>query len=656
MSNPKPHLKPGMNPTVFFSSVAIIISITLFAFIAPDYAGNLFRTIQDHIIDFGGWFYILSVAIILITIVYLGFSRFGTIKLGPDHATPDYSNLTWFAMLFSAGMGIGLMFYGVAEPVMHLLTPPTAEPGSLAAARQAMNITFFHWGLHAWSIYAIVALILAVFSYRHGLPLSMRSALYPLIGDRIYGKIGDAVDIFAIIGTLFGVATSLGLGVSQVNAGLSHLFPVIPNNQTSQMVLIAIITLFATLSVASGLEKGIKLLSEINLGLAALLMIFVLVAGPTVYLFQALTQNLGNYMSGIVQKTFNLYAYNKTQWSIGGWTLFYWGWWIAWSPFVGMFIARVSRGRTIREFIAGVLLIPTGFTLIWMTVFGNTAIDEIINKGNQGLADMVSNDVSVALFSFLESLPFSSITTVLAMVMVVVFFVTSSDSGSLVIDILSCNGSDNNPLWMRVFWATSEGIVAIVLLQTADGLGALQTMTIASALPFTIILLFSIYGLIKVLRVDLHKQDSLTFSAHQPQLTTSGKGWKSRLQNIVDFPSKERVSRFIGENVEPAMATVAEEIYTTTQLQANVEKIGDNRLRLHIRHGEADDFVYEVHNAEHTAPALDDTLAGQTYYRAEVHLNEGGQDYDIMGWSEEAVIHDILNQYHKHMHFLHRLT
>lgn len=655
MNQLKAQYQPSFNPVVFIGAALVILGITLYAFFQPEAAGALFNNIQTHIIDVGGWFYILSVAIILVTIVYLGFSRFGDIKLGPDHATPDYSRTTWFAMLFSAGMGIGLMFYGVAEPVMHMLTPPTAEPGTLAAAREAMNVTFFHWGLHAWAIYAIVALILAVFAYRHGLPLSLRSALYPLIGERIYGRIGDLVDIFAIIGTLFGVATSLGLGVSQVNAGLHHLIPAIPINETTQAILIIVITLFATVSVVSGLDKGIKILSEINLGMAGLLMLFVLFAGPTVYLFQALTQNLGDYLSGIVQKTFNLYAYSKTDWSIGGWTLFYWGWWIAWSPFVGMFIARVSRGRTIREFLTGVLLIPTGFTLVWMTVFGNSAIEMITVQGNQALADMVSNDVSIALFSFLESLPLASITTVLAMIMVVVFFVTSSDSGSLVIDILACNGSDDNPVWMRIFWAFSEGIVAIVLLQTAGGLGALQTMTIASALPFTIVLLFSMYGLIKVLKVDLHKQDALQFDNHMPQ-TVSAKGWQSRLQNIIDFPSKEKVSRFIANTALPALQSVCSEIRHNTQLEANVAQISDECIRLHVIHGEAHDFIYEVRVAEHTAPALDDELIDHSYARAEVHLNEGGQDYDVMGWSEDGIINDILNQYHKHMYFLHRLA
>lgn len=660
--NKASQFRPGMNPVVFFGSSAIILSITLFALLSPDTANSAFGYAQNLIVSNGGWFYIASVALILICTVYLGFSRFGRIKLGPDHATPDYSNFSWFAMLFSAGMGIGLMFYGVAEPVMHFLNPPNGEGGTIAAAREAMNITFFHWGFHAWAIYAIVALILAVFAFRHNLPLSLRSALYPLIGDRIYGRIGDAVDIFAIVGTLFGVATSLGLGVSQVNAGLSHLVPAIPNTPISQCILILLITGCATLSVVSGLDKGIKLLSNLNLSAAVILLLFVLVCGSTVYLLQALTQNIGQYLSTIVNKTFNLYAYRPEgdgqKW-IGGWTLFYWGWWVSWAPFVGMFIARVSRGRTIREFIFGVLMVPTGFTLIWMTVFGNSAIHMIMDQGLTTLGETVSNNVSVALFAFLEHLPLSTITTPLAMLMVVLFFVTSSDSGSMVVDTLACNGSDDNPVWMRIYWASTEGIVAIVLLlagaqsHSNTGLKALQTMAIASALPFTIVLLFSIYGLFKILSLDLRKQEAQDFNAYQPQANNS-KNWRERLQSIMDYPSEDKVKAFITRSVEPVLNDVAEELQGTGGLNAEVTPLEDGGVRLRVHHGEEQDFYYDVNLTELLTPSFEDDT-GNTHAGAEVHLREGGQGYDIMGWSRDAIITDVLNHYHKHMHFLHAI-
>ncbi|WP_417656923.1 BCCT family transporter [Pseudidiomarina aestuarii] len=649
--------KARLNPPVFYSAAGLIFLILLFTSIFPESADSLFQTMQSTIIANGSWFYVLAVAMILLTVVYLGFSRYGMIKLGPDHSVPDYSRLTWFSMLFSAGMGIGLMFFGVAEPVMHFLAPPVAETGTTEAAREAMKITFFHWGLHAWAIYAIVALILAFFAYRHGLPLTLRSALYPLIGDRIYGPIGHVVDVFAVIGTVFGVATSLGYGVSQVNSGLGYLFDV-PVSTTVQVMLIVGVTLLAIISVTTGLDKGIRRLSELNMGLAVLLLVFILLAGPTVFLLQAFVQNTGSYIADIVGNTFNLFAYEKTDW-IGGWTVFYWGWWLSWAPFVGLFIARVSRGRTIREFVSGVLLVPAGFTLMWMTVFGNSAIDLIMNQGASQLAEMVETDVPVALFAFLENFPFSTFLSGLATLMVIVFFVTSSDSGSMVVDMLCSNGRDDTPVWQRIFWASGEGVVAIVLL-LAGGLGALQTMTIASALPFTIILTIATYGLIKALRVDVHKKDALQ-NNYLGAASMSSKNWRERFQNIIDFPSYQVGERFLNKVIRPAFDEVAEEM-RESGLTVELEVDDGKQMTFRVVHGDEIDFIYQVHLTSHILPkfinAVEEPSAAseeKKYYRAEVHLREGGQDYDILGWSRDAVIGDVINHYHKHMHFLHVL-
>lgn len=655
VSDTSPKIKEGMNPAVFFPASIFIICILLFSLFSPELAKETFNSLQASIIANGGWFYILTVAVILITVLYLGFSSYGNIVLGPDHAKPDFSRLSWFAMLFSAGMGIGLMFYGVAEPVMHFLNPPLAEGGNIDAAREAMKITFFHWGFHAWAIYAIVALILAFFSYRHGLPLTLRSALYPLIGDKIYGPIGHAVDVFAIVSTLFGVATSLGFGVAQVNAGLHHLIPSIPVNETVQVILIVAITCVASISVVSGLDKGIKLLSEINLGLAALLLLFVLLAGSTVFLLQAFVQNVGNYLSSVVSMTFNLYAYDKTDW-IGGWTIFYWGWWIAWAPFVGLFIARVSRGRTIREFVSGVLIIPAGFTFMWMTFFGNSAIDQILNQGNDALATMVSQDVSIALFSFLEAIPLSAITSVLSIIMVIVFFVTSSDSGSMVIDMLSSNGSDKNPVLMKLYWAFGEGLVAIILLY-AGGLGALQTMTIAAALPFSIVLLIGMYGLIKALRIDLEKQNALQFTPSIPS-SSDHASWRERLESMTKYPNKENVIAFIHSKVQAACNEVSQELNKSGS-DAKVT-CSNNQAELSVSLGAEQHFVYQVKAKPISLPDYveDEESTEHTdgmYFRAKIHLNEGGQDYDIMNWSKEGIINDIIDQYHKHLHFLNQV-
>jgi choline/glycine/proline betaine transport protein len=646
-------VKSQLNKKVFGSASAIIIALLLYTATLPKQAQSLFTLIQASIIENGSWFYVLTVAFIFFFVIFLGVSRYGDIRLGPDHSTPDYSLVSWLSMLFAAGMGIGLMFFGVAEPLMHYLSPPTAETGTVAAVQEAMKMTFFHWGLHAWAIYAIVALVLAYFSYRHNLPLTLRSALYPLIGDRIYQWPGHLVDVFAVVSTVFGVATSLGLGASQVNAGFSYLFG-IEVSLTNQIIIMCGITSLAVISVATGLDKGIKILSETNMILAVILLLLIFVLGPTVFLLQAYLQNIGDYLADIVHNTFNLFAYKKTDW-IGGWTIFYWGWWLAWAPFVGLFIARISRGRTIREFIIGVMLIPTVFTLFWMTIFGNSAIDLVYNQGIVGLGEMVSKDSSVALFVFLENFPLSSVLSFFSVLMIIIFFVTSCDSGAMVVDMLCSHGKNDTPLWQRVYWAVGIGIVAAILL-LAGGLNALQTMTIASALPFTLVLLLAIAGLIKSLRVEAFKQDSQLITGLPHSSNDNSDSWQIRLKNVVDFPNKTNVSKFVKQTVVPAFDSVAKELQAN---QINVQILHDNGLTLIVDHGEAQEFVYRVLARKYSQPdyviEANEAEDEQSYYRAEVHLGEGGQDYDIMGWSKTAVINNIIDQYHKHLHFLHLL-
>ena len=668
-STPTSGIQTKINPPVFYGSLIIIMGLVLFSVIAPETAGNFFNNLKLAVLEEASWFYVLTVAIIISLVAFLGISRYGEIKLGPDHSEPDYSYSSWFAMLFSAGMGIGLMFFGVAEPIMHFTSPPMAEPNSIAAAKEAMRVTFFHWGLHAWSIYAIVGLILAYFSFRRGLPLTLRSALYPIIGKKIYGPIGHAVDIFAVVGTVLGVATSLGFGVQQVNAGLNYLFD-LPVSDTVQVFLIIGITGLATISVVTGLDAGIRRLSELNLGLAFLLLAFVLILGPTVFLMKTYMQNVGAYLSELVSMTFNLYAYQPKEdggpqaW-VGGWTIFYWGWWIAWSPFVGLFIARISRGRTIREFAMGVMFVPAGFTLFWMTVFGDSAINMIMSNTFAELGALVNENMSVALFHFLEQFPFSGFISGVATLMVIVFFVTSSDSGSMVVDMLASGGHDDTPVWQRVFWASSEGIVAIALM-LAGGLGALQSATIAAALPFSLVLLIAAYGLLRSLKVENIRLRSLQASvAPPPELNVGHQrpagGWKSRLKNMVNFPIRARVLEFLETTVKPALETVAAEL-ETYGLKVDIRH-EDDRAYLEVSHSGEIDFIYGVRVRGYTRPSLTIRQLDHsrkhadkdTYYRAEVFLEEGGQDYDLMGYTKDQVIADVLDQYEKHMHFLHML-
>jgi choline/glycine/proline betaine transport protein len=644
-------VRSQLNRNVFVGASSIIIALLLYTVALPKQAQGLFTLIQAGIVDNGSWFYVLTVAFIFFFVIFLGVSRFGDIRLGPDHSTPDYSLVTWISMLFAAGMGIGLMFFGVAEPLMHYLSPPTAETGTVTAVKEAMKMTFFHWGLHAWAIYAIVALVLAYFSYRHNLPLTLRSALYPLIGDRIYQWPGHLVDIFAVVSTVFGVATSLGLGASQVNSGFNYLFG-LDVSTTNQIIIMCVITTFAVISVATGLDKGIKILSETNMLLAVVLLMLVFVLGPTVFLLQAYLQNIGDYLADIVHNTFNLFAYKKTDW-IGGWTIFYWGWWLAWAPFVGLFIARISRGRSIREFIIGVMLIPTVFTLFWMTIFGNSAIDLVHNQGVVELGEMVSKDSSVALFVVLENFPLTNVLSFFSVLMIVIFFVTSCDSGAMVVDMLCSHGKNDTPLWQRVYWAVGIGVVAGILL-LSGGLNALQTMTIASALPFTIVLLLAIIGLIKALRVEGFKQESQLITAIPHSSNENNDSWQMRLSNIVDFPNKSNVNKFIGQVVAPAFDSVAKEL---RENQIKVDISSEDGLSFIVNHGEEQEFVYRVLARKYLQPDFVTEIDEdeQSYYRAEVHLVEGGQDYDIMGWSKMAVINNLIDQYHKHLHFLHLL-
>jgi len=648
-----------INKPVFFVASALIFTLVVVSALWPEAANILFKKTLGVILKYGSWYYVSVVALVFLSVIFFAVSRYGDIKLGPDHSEPDYSYTSWMAMLFSAGMGIGIMFFGVAEPVMHYLNPPSGEGATVVAAREAMKITFFHWGLHAWAIYAVVGLILSYFSFRQGLPLTLRSALHPLIGDRIYGPIGHAVDIFAILGTVFGVATSLGLGVAQINAGLAHSFG-LTDSINVQVFIIVFVTGLALISVLSGLDKGIKRLSEINLSLAVVMAILVLILGPTLFLIQSLVENTGAYLAEIVSKTFNLYTYKPTDW-LGGWTIFYWGWWISWSPFVGIFIARISRGRTIREFCLGVTLVPTAVTLFWLTVFGNSAIDLIMNQGQQALADAVNANTAVALFEFYNYLPFSTLLSLLGVLMVVIFFVTSADSGALVVNMLAAGGNDNTPAWQRVYWTCTMGIVAIILLM-AGGLGALQSAAIATALPFSVILIFSIYGLTRALHVENIKRSSLLDSMNTTPITVNGNtetGWKDRLKNLSHVHESSHVEDFIQETAVGSLRVLSEE-FRQQGLEVQFSH-SDDLLQLTVGASDENEFVYCIRSRRLDSAAFphnesDGNAEDSEHFRAEVFLKEGGKDYDVMGYNRDQLINDVLDQYEKHLHFLARLS
>ncbi|NQY22311.1 MAG: BCCT family transporter [Campylobacteraceae bacterium] len=490
------------NPVFIISAVLIIIFVlaTLFS---PTQAKEILDSAKWWSINNFDWLFMFSGNFFVLFCIALIFLPLGKIRIGGVDAKPDFSTFSWFSMLFSAGMGIGLMYWSVAEPVAYYTswwhTPLNVAANTPAAKDLAMGATMYHWGLHPWAIYAVVGLALAFFAYNKKLPLTMRSVFYPILKEKIWGWPGHIIDILSVLATIFGLATSLGLGAQQISSGLNFLFGIQKSSELEIIIIVAI-TLIAVVSVMRGLEGGVKVLSKINIILAALLLLFVIIVGPTLLILTGIATTLGNYATNIFELS-NFIGREDTEW-FHGWTVFYWAWWIAWSPFVGMFIARISKGRTVREFIIAVLLIPTIVTTIWMSTFGLTALEQVIN--NVGALSNGLTDKSLALFQMLESLPFASITSALAIFLIVVFFVTSSDSGSLVIDSITAGGKTDTPARQRVFWALFEGLVAISLLYVGgkDALSALQAASITTALPFTFILLVMCYSLYKGLKEE----------------------------------------------------------------------------------------------------------------------------------------------------------
>ena len=493
-----------LHPQVSFIAGGLVLLFILSTFIFKEQSAAFFQNLLNSIGNTFGWLYILAANFFVIVMFLFAFSRFGNIKIGGPDALPEFSTFSWFAMLVSAGMGIGLMFWSVAEPIFHYLEPSpmfNILPETPQASQVALGLTYFHWGLHPWGIYALVGLALAFFAFNRGLPLTIRSIFYPLLKDRIYGVWGNVIDILSVLATLFGLATSLGLGVKQVSAGLNYLFGYPMSNEYA-VLLIGIITLFATLSVVAGLDKGVKLLSTANLYMAGIFMLFLLVFGPTVYIFKAFTQNIGFYLENLPQLSFWVEAFHGVDGSSwqNPWTIFYWGWWISWSPFVGMFIARVSKGRTVREFILGVMIIPTLLSFLWMSTFGGSAL-WLQTTGLADIAAAVNKEVATALFVMLESFPLTQVASFIGILLVTIFFVTSSDSGSLVVDHLTSGGKLDSPVPQRIFWALVEGLCAAALL-LGGGLVALQSASITTGLPFTFVLIIMCYSLYRGLQQE----------------------------------------------------------------------------------------------------------------------------------------------------------
>ncbi|GGX88004.1 high-affinity choline transporter BetT [Litchfieldella qijiaojingensis] len=642
-----------LNPVVFHGSVAGILLFLIYAIAFTDHATAFFNAGLDWIGNTFGWYYMLAVVAYLVFVVMIGFSRFGKIRLGPDHSRPEFSLHSWSAMLFAAGLGGAILFFVVSEPLTHYLNPPLGEGGTAEAQRRAIVQTFIHWGISGWGLYVLMGMALAYFSYRHRLPLAIRSTLYPLLGKRIYGPIGNAVDIAAVLATVFGIATALGIGVMQMNYGLTYLFG-IPEGLPAQIMLILLVVTLATLSVVSGVKRGIRRLSELNLLLVAGLVLFVLLQGDTLKLLNALVMNTGDYLVALTGKSFDTYAYSpEAQGWFSGWTVFFWGWWIAWAPFVGLFLARISRGRTIREFVAGALFIPLIFVMVMMSVFGNSGID-MVEQGLVVLGEQALNSPPATIYTFLEQLPLVGLTATIVLMLSIVFFVTSADSGALVLSNFTYVLRDVNhdaPARLRIFWSAIIGLITLALLM-AGGLRTLQSAVVITALPFSAVIFLTMISMYRSLKVETGKADA----RHQVVASASATSdWRERLDRTLDATTQNGAEATLRHAIRPALIELAEELTRRGQ-QATVteQQVDGTQLlcpTLQVDFDGAPSFIYGIRPQRMQPPSF--LPADDDYYlRLDVHLAEGGLGQDLNGYTRLQVVHDVLNEYQRHLRFL----
>lgn len=670
-SESSPH---SQNPTsttnwwVFLGAALGVLAVSLWGIFSPTSAETALGAVVGWVSSSFGWFYVLTATLVLVFIVVVAFTKQGNTRLGPDHSRPQYSLFSWTAMLFAAGIGVDLMFYSVLEPVTQYYTPPQGQGETAEAARQAVVWTLFHYGITGWGMYALMGMAFGFFAFRYNLPLSIRSALYPIIGRRIKGRMGDAVDVAALLGTVFGVATSLGIGVVQINYGLQFLFGW-EQGTAVQIGLIVVSVALAIASAVSGVDKGIRRLSELNIYLAVALMLYVLVMGKTETLMNAIIMNLGDYLSRFPGMTMNTMAYDHpTEW-MNGWTLFFWAWWVAWSPFVGLFLARISRGRTIREFVIGTLTIPFIFILLWISIFGNAALELIYEQGNSAFGDVIMNEPEQAFYSLLAQYPGAVPAAAVATFTGLLFYVTSADSGALVMSNFATRIEDPNedgPKWMRVFWAVATGLLTIAML-LVGGIATLQAATIVFGLPFAIVLYLVMFGLWKALRLERHQIDSRAAAlagirasnrTMSIEPATNQRNWRQRLARSVSYPDARAISRYMQGTVEPALAEVSAAL-CDAGVNAEIEKGHDPATQLPYitltEHMDGEqDFIYQVYPVASQTPKylLATDREDDLYFRLEPFAITGSRGYDIYGYTKEQIIHDVLDNHERHLEFI----
>ncbi|MCP0916421.1 choline transporter [Acinetobacter indicus] len=651
----------SLNKVVFFLSATLILLFSLVTILFNDQANQLITQILNWVSRTFSWYYLLAATLYLVFVLFIALSRYGEIKLGPKHSKPEFSLLSWSAMLFSAGIGIDLMFFSVAEPLSHYMSPPVGEAETFEAARQSMVWTLFHYGLTGWSMYALIGVALGYFSYRYNLPLTIRSALYPIFGKRINGPIGHTVDTAAVLGTIFGIATTCGIGVVQLNYGLHVLFG-LPENIWIQTALIGVAVIITIISVTAGVNKGIRVLSEINIYVSIGLLLFILFMGNTEFLLAALIQNFGDYLSQFPKLSLSSFPFEQPKEWMNSWTLFFWAWWIAWSPFVGLFLARISRGRTIREFVTGTLVIPLLFTLTWLSIFGNSALYSVIFDGNTQLATTVLENPAHGFYDLLAQYPGFTFLAGVATITGLLFYVTSADSGALVLGNFTTkftNIEHDSPRWLSVFWAIAIGLLTLAMLM-ANGVTALQNTTIIMGLPFSFVIFFVMAGLYKSLRLEDFRQASTSMNAAPVVGNVDIFNWKKRLSRVMLHANLSQTQQMLEEVCKPAMQAVATE-FINKGIQVDLaEKALDDEpelshLDLTIQLDEEENFVYQIWPIRYDTPNFSSRgkRTKKYYYRLETYLFEGSQGNDLVGYSKEQVINDILDKYERHLMFLH---
>ena len=683
---PAPH---PINWGVFLSSAVIIAVVAAGAIISPATVQDAFDAAVAWAGKWFGSFYIFLITATIVFVVLLALSRYGQVRLGPDNSTPDFSTFSWAAMLFAAGIGTGIMFFSIAEPVAQYVHPPTGEGETIEAARHAVVLAIFHYGISGWGVYAIMGMAMAYFAYRRRDALAVRSTLRPLLGRRVDGWIGDVVDTAALVGGVFGIAASLGVGVVQLNVALDILFG-IPQGTGGQIGLIALSVVMATISATTGVDRGVRVLSNINVVLAIGLALWVLISGDTAFLMDALVGSVGDFMVQFPQLTLETYAYNRPEEWLNGWTLFFWAWWITWGAFVGMFLARISRGRTFREFIFGALILPFSYVVMWVAIFGNSALD-LIRSGDTGFAETTISKPEQGLYLLLDAAGGKPIIAI-ALFVGILFYVTSADSGALVMSSLSSRikgeREDAAP-WLRIFWATLTGILTVAML-VAGGVPILQQATLVMALPFSFILVVIMACLLRALHQEasLNQARSRAYRNRQVGFTGTAAGlrrisWRDRLSHTFAHVNSEQAQRALDERIVPALEAVAAEL-AKERLEAEVHVEGreaddpdDERTYLgrvtllvtdpnnEARDGEIEPevleraagrriFRYVVRMVEAPAPSYGGGMneADDVTVRLEVRLRGGGVGYDIMDWSADQVAHDVLDHYERWLEYL----